>query len=178
MPSNSRFLRIKLRSKLFHHIQRLNQMLKRHLIPFPHSKRMSRPNRILNLPPIDIPQSQRVNLLRSDGARSPDLGDESCPDLNFRFLRKIVKMESHVNTGEEGFVECLDTIGGEEEDTTVVFDVTETLKKIWQKKSETILFLSISTYNTATIAFLSRSCIDLRSRKTSACKNINCQQSG
>lgn len=126
MPSNSRFLRIKLRSKLFHHIQRLNQMLKRHLIPFPHSERMSRPNRILNLPPIDIPQSQRVNLLGGDGARSPDLGDESCPDLNFRFLRKVAEMERDVDTREERFVEYFDTIGGEEEDTTVVLDVTET----------------------------------------------------
>ena len=105
-------------------------MLKRHLIPFPNSKRMSRPNRILNLPPIDIPQSQRVNLFRSDGARSADLGDESCPDLNFRFLRKVAEMERDVDTREERFVEYFDTIGGEEEDTTVVLDVTETWKNM------------------------------------------------
>ena len=39
-----------------------------------------------------------------------------------------MEMERYVDTGEEGFVECLDTIGGEEEDTTIVLDVTETKK--------------------------------------------------
>ena len=39
-----------------------------------------------------------------------------------------------MDTGEEGFVECFDTIGGEEEDTTIVLDVTET--KICRKKDQ------------------------------------------
>ena len=39
-----------------------------------------------------------------------------------------------MDTGEEGFVEYLDTIGGEEEDTTIVLDVTETKKKISEKR--------------------------------------------
>ena len=33
-----------------------------------------------------------------------------------------------MDTGEEGFVECFDAVGGEEEDTTIVLDVTETRK--------------------------------------------------
>ena len=37
-------------------------------------------------------------------------------------------MERYVDTGEESFVECFNTIGGEEEDTTIVLDVTETKK--------------------------------------------------
>ena len=37
-----------------------------------------------------------------------------------------------MDTGEEGFVECLDSIGGEEKNTTIVFDVTETIK--YEKK--------------------------------------------
>lgn len=37
-----------------------------------------------------------------------------------------MEMESDVDTGEEGFIECFDTIGGEEEDPAVVLDVTET----------------------------------------------------
>ena len=31
-----------------------------------------------------------------------------------------------MDTGEECFVKCLDTIGREEEDTTIILDVTET----------------------------------------------------
>ena len=45
-------------------------------------------------------------------------------------------MECHVDTGEEGFVECLDTIGGEEEDSTIVLYVTET-KNIREKDQNT-----------------------------------------
>ena len=46
-------------------------------------------------------------------------------------------MERHVDTGEEGFVECCDTISGEEEDTTIVLDVTKT-KNIGERESENI----------------------------------------
>ena len=110
-------------------------MLKSHLLPFPHSKRLRRPRRILNLSPINIPLRQRRNLLRRDQSRrSPDLRDKRFPDLYFGFLRKIVEMERHVDTGEEGFVECLDSIGGEEKNTTIVFDVTETIK--YEKKDK------------------------------------------
>ena len=101
-------------------------MLKCHLLPFPHSKRLRRPRCILNLSSINIPRCQRRNLLRRDQIRSPDLGDESFPDLFFGFLRKIAEMKRHVDTGEEGFIEHFDTIGSEEEDTTIVLDVTET----------------------------------------------------
>ena len=83
-----------------------------------------------------------------------------------------MEMERYVDTGEEGFVECLDTIGGEEEDTTIVLDVTETKINKEKKGSENNLvddnIESFLTYKTATIAFLSRSCIDRCSRKTSA----------
>ena len=37
-------------------------------------------------------------------------------------------MKRYVDTGKEGFVECLDTIGGEDEDTTIVLDLMETKK--------------------------------------------------
>ena len=47
-----------------------------------------------------------------------------------RFLNKTVinEMKRYVDTGKEGFVECLDTIGGEDEDTTIVLDLMETKK--------------------------------------------------
>ena len=49
-------------------------------------------------------------------------------------------MERYVDTREEGFVEYLDTIGGEEEDARIVLDVAETffffLKKNEKKWSE------------------------------------------
>ena len=37
-----------------------------------------------------------------------------------------MEVERYVDAGEEGFVECLDAVGGEEEDTAIVLDVTET----------------------------------------------------
>ena len=78
-------------------------------------------------------------------------------------------MKRDVDTGEEGFIECFDTIGSQEEDTAVVLDVTET-KKIRERNQRQIIMavLMVWTDKTATIAFLSRSCIDLCSRKTSA----------
>ena len=47
-----------------------------------------------------------------------------------RFLNKTVinEMKRYVDTGKESFVECLDTIGGEDEDTTIVLDLMETKK--------------------------------------------------
>ena len=81
-----------------------------------------------------------------------------------------MEMERYVDTGEEGFVKCLDMTGGEEEDTMIVLDARRLRSK--EKGSEynprvghIELFL---TYNTAIIVFLSKSCIDLCSRKTSA----------
>ena len=37
-----------------------------------------------------------------------------------------MEMKCDVDTGEESFVECFDAVGGEEEDATVILDVTET----------------------------------------------------
>ena len=61
---------LKFRLKLLHNIQRLIQMFKRHQLPFPNSKRLSRPSRILDLSPINIPLCQHTNLLRRDGSGS------------------------------------------------------------------------------------------------------------
>ena len=62
-------------------------------------------------------------------------------------------MEHYEDTGEEGFVECLDTVSGEEEDTTIVLDVTETKKR--EEKDQKQLFMvpefrGFFTYKTAT----------------------------
>ena len=80
----------------------------------------------------------------------------------FGFLRKIVELERYVDTEEEGFVKCLDTTGGEEEDTTIVLDARRLRNK--GKGSEYNLRVGhielFLTYNTATIAFLSKSCIE------------------
>ena len=82
-------------------------------------------------------------------------------------MRKLAEMERDMDTGEESFVECSDSIGCEEEDTAVVLNVTETK---YDKGSESYYdgVMNVVTHKTATIAFLSRSCIDLCSRKTSA----------
>ena len=101
-------------------------MLKCYLLSFSRSQRLSCPRRILDLPSINVPHCQLGNLLRCDRSRSTNPRDEGVPDLDFGLLRKLVEMEGDVDTREEGFIECFDTIGGEEEDTAVVLDVTET----------------------------------------------------
>lgn len=75
-----------------------------------------------------------------------------------------------MDAGEESFVEGLHAIGGEEEDASVVFDVSEAVWKwvvslLVDDKEEKM------TYKTATMALRSKSWSERCSRKTSACTN-------
>ena len=45
-------------------------------------------------------------------------------------------MECDVDAGEEGFIECLDTVRGEEENSTVVLHVTKTEKYIRRRREK------------------------------------------
>ena len=61
-----------------------------------------------------------------------------------------MEVESDVDTGEEGFVECFDSVGGEEEDAAIVLGVTETIiineeKKRIRKKNIVGPFTEILT---------------------------------
>ena len=50
------------------------------------------------------------------------------------FLRKVAEIECNVDKEEEGFVECLDTVHGEEKNSTVVLHVKKTEKTYEKKK--------------------------------------------
>jgi hypothetical protein len=53
--------------ELIHSIQRLHNMLKLHPLPLAHRKTMRSSTRILNLPPVNIPLRQFLDLLGGDG---------------------------------------------------------------------------------------------------------------
>ena len=55
-------------------------------------------------------------------------------------------MKRDVDTGEEGFIECFDTIRSQEKDTAVVLNVTET-KKNEREESETNYYGGIDGFD-------------------------------
>ena len=112
--------------KLIHSIQRLHNMLKlHHSLPLPNRKTMRRPTRILNLPSVNIPLREFLDLLGGDRLGRVDLGDERRPDLFFGFLGELLEVQGDVDAREEGFVKGFDAVCRKEEDAAVVFDVSE-----------------------------------------------------
>jgi len=68
--------------KLIHSIQRLHNMLKpHHPLPLAHRKTVRSSASILDLPSVNIPPRQFLDLLGGDGVRRIYLGDERSPDL-------------------------------------------------------------------------------------------------
>ena len=99
-------------------------------------QRIRCPSRILDLPSINIllrkPHQPLFLEFRFSVFRpgcyadfDADFGEEGAPDLGFGGLGEFLEVEGDVDTGEEGFVEGFDAVGGEEEDAAVVFDVAE-----------------------------------------------------
>jgi len=86
---------------------------------------MGSPRRILDLPSVDIPLCQLLDLLVTKIDSITHFLDKCRPDLLLRGLRERLEVQGNVDTAEERFVECLDAVGGEEENTTVVLDVAE-----------------------------------------------------
>ena len=114
--------------KLIHSIQRLHNMLKlHHPLPLPNRKTMRSPTRILDLPSVNIPLREFLDLLGGDGLGRIDLGDERRPDLFFGFLGELLEVQGDVDAREEGFVEGFDAVRREEEDAAVVFHMSEAI---------------------------------------------------
>lgn len=72
---------------------------------------MRRPRSILNLPPINLPFRQLVNLLLRKRLLRSCFLDKRRPDLFLRGKREFAEVEGDVDTGEEGFVEGSDSVG-------------------------------------------------------------------
>ncbi len=105
-------------------------MLERKLLSTAHSQRLCCPCRILDLPAIYVPLRQFLDLLRSDIRRRANLADESRPDLYLGLKGQLVEMQRDMDTRQEGLIECLDTIGGQEEDASIVLDMTQAKKTV------------------------------------------------
>ena len=95
-------------------------------LPSSNSQTLRRPRCILDLTPIHTLPRQLRDLFVTDlRTREAQFAYERRPDLFFGRLRELLEVQRDVDTGEEGFVECLDAVCGEEEDAAVVFDVAK-----------------------------------------------------
>ena len=78
---------------------------------------------VLDLAPIDVAlRERRDGLVRKHGA---DLFEEGSPNGKFCLLGELVEVQGDVDAREEGVVEGLDPVRGQEEDAAVVLDVPE-----------------------------------------------------
>ena len=114
---------VKLRSKVIHSVHGLQEVSQRQRLLPSMGQRCGGPDGVLNLPTIDIPHRKFPNFLR--GERHADLGQERVPNLRLGRSVKVVEVESDVDTRTEGVVDDFDSVGCEEEDSTVVLEVTE-----------------------------------------------------
>ena len=109
---------VELRSKVVHGIQGLQEMSHRQCLLPSMGQRCSCPDGVLDLPAINIPRSEFPNFLSVEG--HADLGQECVPNLRLGRRVEIVEVEGYVDTGSEGIIDDLNSVGCEEEDSTVV----------------------------------------------------------
>jgi len=88
---------------------------------------MRRPRRVLDLPAIHIPRRQVPDLLRRDIIGCANLGDKRSQDLFLGGLRELLEVQGYMNTREEGFIEDLDAVGGQEEDSAIIFNMAKAI---------------------------------------------------
>lgn len=104
-------------------------MLKPQLLPTAEREGICSPRGILHLPSINIPLRELPQLrLRhtSVGADShASAGQKRTPDLRTRRRGQRAEVQRNVDAREERFVEGLDAVRGEEEDTRVIFEVAQ-----------------------------------------------------
>jgi len=117
---------IKLPLKLRQGVQRLHKMPKSNPLPPSNSQTLRRPRRILDLTSVHTPPRQLRDLLMTDlRSCEAQLAYERRPDLFLGRLGELMEVQRNVDAREEGFVECLDAVRGEEEDAAVVFDMAK-----------------------------------------------------
>ena len=97
-------------------------------LPTAHRERLSRPARVLDLPPVDLALRELLNERIIDfGLGHAGLGEERAPDLLLRVHGELGEVQGDVNTREEGLVERGDAVRGEEEDAPVELDVAQAM---------------------------------------------------
>ena len=91
-------------------------------IPHPFSD-----GRILDLSTVDVALGEFLKHVLAELAAA-DLDayslQESAPDLRLRVLGKLLEVQRHMDTRQEGLVERLDSVCGQEENTSVIFDMS------------------------------------------------------
>lgn len=73
---------------------------------------MCSPRRVLDLPPINIPLGQLLDVLLGNRTLNPELSDEGFPNLFLRFVVELFEMQRDVDAREEGGVEGLYAVRG------------------------------------------------------------------
>ena len=90
------------------------------------------PDGVLDLPSVDVPHRKFPDFL--SGERHANLGQERVPNLRLRWRIEIVEVESDVDSGTEGIVDDLNSVGCEEKDSTVVLEVTKAERRRSRKR--------------------------------------------
>jgi hypothetical protein len=114
---------VELGIKIVHGIKSLQEMSQRQSLLPSVSQRCGCPDGVLNLPTIDISRRKLPNFLGAE--RHADLGQERVPNLRLGRPIEIVEVKSDVDTRAEGIVDDLDPVRRQEEDATVVLEVTK-----------------------------------------------------
>lgn len=91
-----------------------------------HSEQTRTLNHVLDLSSIHVISHKLFNLITRNMVFAiaflfPADFEECPPDLTARGWRQLVVFDANVDAGFEGWVDSLDTVGGEEEGTLVVF---------------------------------------------------------
>jgi len=141
---------VKLSSEVIHGVQGLQEVSHGQRLLPPVSQRCSCPDGILDLSTINISHCKFPDLL--GGKRHANLGQERVPNLRLGRRVEIVEVESDVYTGTEGIIDDLDSVGCEEEDPTVVLEMTKA-----RSRKQVVVPRTNLTYKTATMAFRMRS---------------------
>jgi len=120
---------LELGREIIHDIQHFHDMLETKSLSSTQRKRIGGSCCVLHLPPIDISLCEFHKLFLRDAVVRADFDasflQEGCPDLSASRNGERTEVEGDVNTREECLIECFDAISGHEQDSRVVFEVTQ-----------------------------------------------------
>jgi hypothetical protein len=114
---------IELRVEVIHGIKSLQEMSQSQRLLPSMSQRCSCPDGILDLPAVDVPRRKLPDFFR--GEDCANLSQECVPNLSLSRYVEIVEVKSDVDTRAEGIIDNLHPIGRQEEDTTIILEVTQ-----------------------------------------------------
>lgn len=114
-----------IRFKLVHNREHLINMSKLQFLLLAMSERLRRTDGILDLPSVDLFGDQRLPISLRKGVGSPYFVQERFPNGQSGLLIEVVIPERNVNTALERVVESRDSIGGQEENTRKVLELTQ-----------------------------------------------------